>query len=293
MHSLFRWVVSHYKTLTLAFLCFTAFIFFEAAQQLFYALNFNNGATPNANFMEMLIGGLNRWIIFLVLAIPLVIYNWKYPLKTFNLASLGRLALLIAAILFLNLSLIVLRNIWLYGDIANDFFPLFEFYFFHKAPIILVALIFTIILVHYFKKQEELALSISELGSLKYSNQQLYEQLKTETMKDEAMVIQVKVGNRVKLVNLESIAWVQADDYCVRIYDKEGKAYTLRSTMKALEEKLPGQAFVRVHRKALVNVAEIREYAFGAKPKVILNDGTEVPLAQSRVKDIKTVLQAV
>ena len=291
MHTFFNWARVNYKPLLLAVFCFSGFIVFEAAQQLFYALNFNNGATPDAHFGEMLIGALNRWAIFLLLVVPLVLYSWKRPIRTLNLSSLGGLALLILVTLFLNLSLIVLRNVWLYGDIVNDFMELFEFYFFHKAPIILVALVFVTILVHYFKKQEELALSVSELGSLKYSNQQLYEQLKTESLQDEAMVIQVKVGNRVKLVELASIAWIQADDYCVRIHDKNGKAYTLRSTMKALEEKLPGQQFVRVHRKALVSISEIREYAFGAKPLVILNDGTEVPLAQSRLKEVRSLLQ--
>jgi len=293
MYAFFNLARVNYKTLILATLCFSGFIVFEAAQQLFYSLNFNNGNTPNVTFTDVLIGGLNRWFIFLVLAVPLVLYSWKWPMKTLNWLSLGRIGLLIATTLFLNLSLIVLRNMWLYGDVVADFAALFEFYFFHKAPIILMALVFVTILVHYFKKQEELALSISEMGSLKYTNQQLYEQLKSETIRDEAMVIQVKVGNRVKLVPLQSIMWIEADDYCVRIHDDQGKAYTLRSTMKALEEKLPGQQFVRVHRKALVNLTEVREYAFGSKPMIILNNGTEIPLAQSRIKEVRSILSGV
>ena len=291
MYSFFNWARINYKTLLLALFCFAAFIIFEAAQQLFYALNFNNGETPDVTFTETLIGGANRWLLFMLLAIPLIWYNWNHPLKTLNMGQLGRLSLLVVTTLFVNLCVITLKNIWLYNNVWADFWPLFEFYFFHKAPIILVALIFFTILVHYFKKQEELALSISEMGSLKYSNQQLYEQLKSETIKDEAMVIQVKVGNRVKLVPLQSIVWIEADDYCVRIHDDQGKAYTLRSTMKSLEEKLPGQTFVRVHRKALVNMTEVKEYAFGAKPVIVLNDGTSIPLAQSRIKDVRSMLQ--
>jgi len=293
MHEVTSWVRSNYRTLILAVLCFAGFIVFEAFQQLFYARNFNNGSTPNATFMDVFTGGLHRWTIWLVLALPMVWFSLKWPLKELNLKYLGRYALLIVVMLFLNLTLITFDNIWRFGDLTRDFAPQFEFYFFHKAPMIFVALVFLTILVHFFRKQEELALSISEMGSLKYSNQQLYEQLKSETIRDEAMVIQVKVGNRVKLVPLQSIVWIEADDYCVRIHDEHGKAYTLRSTMKALEEKLPGQTFVRVHRKALVNMTEVREYAFGPKPVIILNNGTEIPLAQSRIKEVRSMLQSV
>ena len=291
MYSFFNWARLHYKTGLLATFCFLGFMVFEAAQQLFYSLNFNNGNTPDVTFSEVFFSGFTRWIIFLVLAIPLVRYSWNNPLKNLKLSALGKLMLLVFGLLFLNLSAITLKNVWLYGDVVTDFSEVFEFYFFHKAPIILVALVFVVILTHYFKKQEELALSISEMGSLKYSNQQLYEQLKSEAIEDEAMVIQVKVGNRVKLVPLETIVWVEADDYCVRIHDDKGKTYTLRSTMKALEQKLPGQSFLRVHRKALVNLGEIKEYAFGSKATVVLKDGTEIPLAQSRIKDVRNVLQ--
>ncbi len=293
MHEVTSWVRSNYRTLILAVLCFAGFIVFEAFQQLFYARNFNNGATPDVSFMDVFTGGLHRWMIWSALAVPMVWHSWKLPLKELNLKHLWRYALLIVLVLFLNLLLITVDNVWRFGDLTNDFALQFEFYFYHKAPMIFVALVFLVILVHFFKNQQELSLSIQEMGSLKYSNQQLYEQLKNETLADEAMVIQVKVGNRVKLVPLESIVWIEADDYCVRIHDESGRAYTLRSTMKALEQRLPASQFMRVHRKALVNLSAVKEYVFGAKPMIILNQGTEIPLAQSRIKDVRSTLQGV
>ncbi len=287
------WVRSNYRSLILAILCFCGFIFFEANQQMFYARNFNNGNPVDVTLWEVFVGGLYRWMIWLVLAVPVVLFVLKYPLKRLSVKNIGMYALVLAGILVMNLAMVTLNNVWQSASFSVDFSEAFTFYFFHKAPIIFVALVFLVILVHFFRNQEELSLSIQEMGSLKYSNQQLYEQLKNETLADEDMVIQVKVGNRVKLVPLESIIWIEADDYCVRIHDKSGRAYTLRSTMKALEQRLPASQFVRVHRKALVNLSAVKEYVFGAKPMIVLNQGTEIPLAQSRIKDVRSLLQGV
>lgn len=287
------WIRAHYRTLILATLCFGGFIFFEAHQQLFYARNFTNGNPVTATLWGVFVGGFYRWMIWLVLAVPLVLFVLRHPIKQLGVKSITNYAVLVAGVLFLNLALITLNNVWQSPTFSADFSEIFTFYFFHKAPIIFVALIFLTILVHFFKNQGELSLSIQEMGSLKYTNQQLYEQINDEAMKDETMVIQVKVGNRVKLVPLESIVWIEADDYCVRIHDQSGRSYTLRSTMKALEQRLPASQFMRVHRKALVNLSAVKEYAFGSKPMIILNQGTEIPLAQSRVKELRNTLQGV
>lgn len=287
------WIRAHYRTLILAILCFGGFIFFEAHQQLFYARNFTNGNPVTATLWGVFVGGFYRWMIWLVLAVPVVLFVLRHPIKQLGVKSITNYAVLVAGVLFLNLALITLNNVWQSPTFSADFSETFTFYFFHKAPIIFVALIFLTILVHFFKNQGELSLSIQEMGSLKYTNQQLYEQIKDEAMKDETMVIQVKVGNRVKLVSLESIVWIEADDYCVRIHDQSGRSYTLRSTMKALEQRLPASQFMRVHRKALVNLSAVKEYAFGSKPMIILNQGTEIPLAQSRIKELRNTLQGV
>lgn len=291
MPEITSWIRSNYRTLILAILCFGGFIFFEAHQQLFYARNFNNGSPVDVTLWDVFVGGFYRWMIWLVLAVPVVLLVLKQPVKKLGMKSITHYFMLVAGILLLNLALLALNNVWQSETFYVDYQEAFEFYFFHKAPIIFVALMFLVILVHFFKNQQELSLSIQELGSLKYSNQQLYEQLENETLNDEAMVIQVKVGNRVKLVPLESVVWIEADDYCVRIHDESGRAYTLRSTMKALEQRLPASQFMRVHRKALVNLSAVKEYVFGSKPMIILNEGTEIPLAQSRIKDVRSLLQ--
>ncbi len=59
---------------------------------------------------------------------------------------------------------------------------------------------------------------------------------------------------------LEDILYIEADrNYC-RIFTKN-KEYLLAITLKIMEEKLPTQHFIRVHRSFIVNLAQIDEVA--------------------------------
>jgi DNA-binding LytR/AlgR family response regulator len=61
-------------------------------------------------------------------------------------------------------------------------------------------------------------------------------------------------------VNIPDILFIEAErNYC-RIFAK-GKEYVLVMTLKEMDEKLPPQHFLRVHRSFIVNVAQIEEIA--------------------------------
>jgi DNA-binding LytR/AlgR family response regulator len=55
---------------------------------------------------------------------------------------------------------------------------------------------------------------------------------------------------------LSNILWVEAFGDYVKINTAE-KVFTVYSTMKAVEEKLPAQTFLRVHRSFIVNTKKI------------------------------------
>ena len=290
MSPILHWLKRNYKPVLLSLLFFAAFIAFEARQQLFYAQNFNTGPELEVGFVYFLRNGFYRWLIWIALAIPMGLLMVRSKMMVINARTVTIYGSLVAITLALNL--VVITLVQLDGGYSFAAFKeVFEFYFFHKAPIILAALVFLVLLIQYFMNLEALQVTVQELGSLKYTNEQLYEQQKSTPLQDEDMVIQVKVGNRIRLVSVNSIVWIEADDYCVKIHDEEGRSHTMRSSMKAFEEKLPAERFARVHRKAIVNLSRISEYNFGASPKLILEGGIEVPMAQARVKEIRQLFQ--
>ena len=84
-------------------------------------------------------------------------------------------------------------------------------------------------------------------------------------LKDEAPFIlsdRIFVRHNEKMVKIfiENILYIEAErNYC-RIYTKN-KEYMLATTLKVLEEKLPVQHFIRVHRSYMVNLTQIDEVA--------------------------------
>lgn len=70
----------------------------------------------------------------------------------------------------------------------------------------------------------------------------------------------VRHHDRMVKVGINAILYIEADrNYC-RIHCKD-KEYLLVMTLKELDEKLPGQHFIRIHRSFIVNFSQIDEVA--------------------------------
>ena len=65
-------------------------------------------------------------------------------------------------------------------------------------------------------------------------------------------------GAKDSFVNVDDIEWIEAADYysCLHV---GSKSLMLRETIKQLAETLDPGKFVRIHRSAIVNVAQVRE----------------------------------
>jgi DNA-binding LytR/AlgR family response regulator len=66
----------------------------------------------------------------------------------------------------------------------------------------------------------------------------------------------VKVDSLLTQILLDDLLWVEAYGDYIKIQTTQ-KLHTVYSTMKAIEDKLPPEAFVRVHRSFMVNLKKI------------------------------------
>ncbi len=70
----------------------------------------------------------------------------------------------------------------------------------------------------------------------------------------------VRHNEKMVKVDIKDILYIEAErNYC-RIYSKE-KEFLLVMTLKDMDEKLPQQHFIRVHRSFIVNLSQIDEVA--------------------------------
>lgn len=122
---------------------------------------------------------------------------------------------------------------------------------------------------------ERLAKAIGRLNSVKnkiYTDKisnliRLYEQ-------NWATKLQAKVGDKIKFIDIESIAYLKASDKYVELITTAGKNYILNETLTSLEEKLNPANFKRTHRSYIVNIELVDEIVKGkdGKPKIKLKN---------------------
>ncbi len=90
--------------------------------------------------------------------------------------------------------------------------------------------------------------------------------------------IVVKGPDRVRLLPVEQISWIEADGTYVKLHTREGAVHLHRGLLGSLDASLDPRRFVRIHRSAIVNidlVDELRQDAHGDYV-VCLRDGTRV-----------------
>ena len=73
------------------------------------------------------------------------------------------------------------------------------------------------------------------------------------TNAQEASYLFIKTDNKLEKVNLEELLFVEAMENYVALYTADKKMIT-HSTLKALQEKLPGAQFIQPHKSYLVNI---------------------------------------
>jgi two-component system LytT family response regulator len=94
--------------------------------------------------------------------------------------------------------------------------------------------------------------------------------------------IPIRDGDRLHLVCVDEIDWIEAADYYVEVHAGV-RTYLHRESLQRLEAMLD-QRFVRIHRSRLVNRTQIRELRRQGRRDlvVVLVTGVELPVARSQ-----------
>jgi two-component system, LytTR family, response regulator len=112
-----------------------------------------------------------------------------------------------------------------------------------------------------------------------------------ETVGGRPEHLAVRSRRVILLLPLADISWVEAQGTSVRIHAGR-KSHMLRSSLTAIEERLPADRFMRVHREAIVNLGRVQELLpwLHGDLRIVLCDGTMVPLARRYRKDLESKL---
>jgi len=105
----------------------------------------------------------------------------------------------------------------------------------------------------------------------------------------------VKVGQHLKLINIEDIECIYSENKGTYAFTNEGRNYLLDVTLDQLEEDLEPDVFFRISRKFYVNINAIKDMVSytNSRLQIKLNRFNEqdIIVARERVKDFKSWLE--
>jgi two-component system LytT family response regulator len=95
------------------------------------------------------------------------------------------------------------------------------------------------------------------------------------------------------LLDLREIEWIEADDYYSAIHAR-GRRHLIRRSLSSLERGLRAAHFVRVHRRALVNLERVREVRSDrGEMMLLMQDGARIPVSRRRREQIARRLREI
>ena len=135
--------------------------------------------------------------------------------------------------------------------------------------------------------QDEEAISDRLLRLLQERDPSLLEE---ESSSDEPYLERIAVQGRGKarIVPVDDLTHITADGSYAELHTGED-TYVIRERMKTLAARLDPDAFVRVHRSAIVRLDEIELIlrGGGGNYAVRLNDGTRLSVSRSRIDELQ------
>ena len=141
----------------------------------------------------------------------------------------------------------------------------------------------------FSKERFEKALSNHLETTVVPNTQKILETVAQTSFQQDRVV--VKDGNKIKIIPVHKIHFLEAADDYVKITTADG-TYLKKSTMAFFEQTLRKHHFVRIHRSFIVNTALITRIDAYEKEGhlVLLSTGAKLPVSKSGYGKLKEVL---
>jgi two-component system LytT family response regulator len=118
--------------------------------------------------------------------------------------------------------------------------------------------------------------------------EQKMEQLIQHPLTEKLERIVVKSGNKIKVIPVEKIIYLEAQDDYIMIYTDEGK-HLKQGTMKYYEDHLDESKFIRVHRSYIVRIDQVVQLEPYAKDNYVLKlrNGNTLKISRNGLRNLK------
>ncbi|MDN5204156.1 LytTR family DNA-binding domain-containing protein [Fulvivirgaceae bacterium BMA10] len=102
----------------------------------------------------------------------------------------------------------------------------------------------------------------------------------------------IKADGKIVFVPLGEIIWIEAYDYYIKIHVAD-RFYLVRDSMKKMENTLPSNQFIRIHKSSVINLDYITELVphFNNEYIVKLSNGKALKVSRSYKDKLKGIIE--
>lgn len=256
-------------------------ILFDALQQKYYLDTFQIYPDVKISFIDLFLNHFLRWTIWGFFSFLFGYITWKLFKKNGPRLQVESWVLIIGFMLIVNLfailtisvtSLIQLNDVFSVSQLGEHIL----FFLFQKGLSFIFASSLLLLLLHNYAGNLIIDAQLIEIDELKSNSEK------------QTPTLTIKIGKKIKVIQLNEIKWIEAFDYCVKIHATD-KTYTMRNSLKSLQKNLESHNFIRVHRSALINLDFVDHIDFDLYLIKLLSK-EEISLSKSGAKEIKTAL---
>lgn len=94
----------------------------------------------------------------------------------------------------------------------------------------------------------------------------------------------------LNFIDIKDIMYCEADGNYTSIHTSNGSKFVISKTLKETGDIIRHPAFFRTHQSFLVNLNFIRQYIKGTGGNIVLQDGTNIPVARARKDALMKVI---
>ncbi len=141
-----------------------------------------------------------------------------------------------------------------------------------------------------FTKAVEKYVNQAAIAPAKKNNEELINSVVPPSPSQHERIV-VKTGTKVKIIPVQDVIYLEADDDYVSIHTAEG-SFLKNKTMSFFEQTLDNGQFVRVHRSYILAVQQITRIDPYEKDShlAILKSGAKIPVSKTGYVKLKAVL---
>jgi len=117
-------------------------------------------------------------------------------------------------------------------------------------------------------------------------NGETWQKLRDEVKRQKIDRLALPTQTGFQIVSPDDIIRCQADDYYTHFHFRDGQEVIVSRTLKFYENLLTEKDFLRVHQSHLINLKEVVEYRKHYGGMLVLSNGEEIPVSNSKKEQL-------